>query len=535
MGEKGDVLEEADREADLLEQIPRLGHPESDKERLASWLRVAIRRFHRNLRHLAREALVQMLRAARAPQDCANAAKTYRCQGCDNTKPRSQTHKVSPPRPYAFNHEVGVDVFEIVDSVGMRFSILNAVCMGTTYHQAWIVRVSETLGSPSPHACLRAFVHGWTRWAGWPGLVRCDRRTHNRGVFSSTLAKNGVMIRLAGLEAPEQIGRVERRGEMPKKMMSKVIKDTHASGKESMDMILNECWNAANELTRHGGFAPGQWVLSRVPRSPATKGDEDECLEVSALQAHADGPTTFGVQSRYRAKAREAFVRWDCGERVRRAALRKAAPVVGSYQVGDTVSYCTEPRAGEHGLQWSVGSRLIGFEEDKNSLGETQPRTCRIICDSLPFSVAVDRLRPRTPAELLAFHCTQTKSSTPLAADAQTQEGFIGERISLCISTIADPSGTANDERDDEMSEPTQMTSAGKRKVDETAKELRASLPKPASSHASSLRLDDETQEQLTRSGKQARTTMTGVEHLKMSLFFFKKGIVSISRMDFFK
>ena len=56
-----------------------------------------------------------------------------------------------------------------------------------------------------------------------------------------------------------------------------------------------------------------------------------------------------------------------CGERVRRAAMRKAALVVGSYQVGDTVSYCREARAGEHGLQWSVGLRLIGFEKDRNS------------------------------------------------------------------------------------------------------------------------------------------------------------------------
>ena len=38
-------------------------------------------------------------------------------------------------------------------------------------------------------------------------------------------------------------------------------------------------------------------------------------------------------------------------------------PMVGSDQVGDTVSYCREPRAGEHGLQWSVGSRLIGSKE----------------------------------------------------------------------------------------------------------------------------------------------------------------------------
>ena len=177
--------------------------------------------------------------------------------------------------------------------------------METTYDQAWIVRESEN---------LRSFVHGWTRWAGWPNLVRCVRRTHNRGVLVSILGMNGVAIRPAGLEAPEQIGRVERRGEMLKKMMSKVIKDTHASGRESVDMILSDCLNTANEMTRHRGFAPAEWVLSRLPRNPTTMGDEDECLDVGALQAYADGPTTFGVQSRYRAKAREAFVRWDCGE-----------------------------------------------------------------------------------------------------------------------------------------------------------------------------------------------------------------------------
>ena len=81
------------------------------------------------------------------------------------------------------------------------------------------------------------------------------------------------------------------------------IKDTHASGRESMDMILSECLNAVDEMTRHGGFALAQWVLSRLPRNPATMG----------------------------------------------------SPLC--YQVGDIVSYCREARPGEHGLHWSVGSR----------------------------------------------------------------------------------------------------------------------------------------------------------------------------------
>ena len=165
-------------------------------------------------------------------------------------------------------------------------------------------------------------------------------------MFGSTLAKNGVVIRPAGLEAPEQIGRVERRGAMLKKIMSKVIKDTHASGRESKDMILGDCLSS------------------------------------------------------YRTKACESFVRWDLDERARRAASTNVAPLLGSFQVSDMVLCCREARAGEHGLQWSVGSRLIGFERDDNSFGGTQSRTCWVINDSVPVCVAVDRLRPCTPAEL---------------------------------------------------------------------------------------------------------------------------------------
>ena len=43
-------------------------------------------------------------------------------------------------------------------------------------------------------------------------------------------------------------------------MMSKVIKNTHELGRESMD-------NAVKEMTSHCGFAPAHWVLSRLPRN----------------------------------------------------------------------------------------------------------------------------------------------------------------------------------------------------------------------------------------------------------------------------
>ena len=38
-------------------------------------------------------------------------------------------------RPHTFSHEVGINMFEIIDSVDMRSSTLDAVCTGVAYVQ----------------------------------------------------------------------------------------------------------------------------------------------------------------------------------------------------------------------------------------------------------------------------------------------------------------------------------------------------------------------------------------------------------------
>ena len=139
----------------------------------------------------------------------------------------------------------------------------------------------------------------------------------------------------------------------------------------------------------------------------------------------------------------------------------------------------------------------------------------------------------------LTLHVDQNSSSL-LATDAQIQQGFIDERITL-NPTVAGPSRNANegedeDEQDDEMSEPTQLTRTEKRKeiqMDETAKELRAMSPVTDSSLASSLRPPDETQEQFERSSKRARTVKKGVETLQDVSYLFQKGHCEHQRNGF--
>ena len=108
----------------------------------------------------------------------------------------------------------------------------------------------------------------------------------------------------------------------------------------------------------------------------------------------------------------------------------------------------------------------------------------------------------------------------------------------LLNPTAADLSRTADegedeDERDDEMSEPARSKRTEKRKeiqTDETAKELQAPLPKADPSHASSSGPSDETQEQLERSSKQARTARKGVETLRRCLISFPEGTLRTSK-----
>ena len=106
-----------------------------------------------------------MLRAAKVPKEYIDAAKAHRCDVCEANEPPPRAQKVSRPKPYTFNHEIGTDVLDIKDNAGTFFDILNVVDYGTTFE-------------------------------------------HNRGVFWQTLSKKGVRFIAAPLESPEQLGRV---------------------------------------------------------------------------------------------------------------------------------------------------------------------------------------------------------------------------------------------------------------------------------------------------------------------------------------
>ena len=118
-----DLSKAVDREKDLLDAMPLPGtrHPSS--------------------------TLVQILRAARDPPEYIQACRHFRCDACEDDKPKQQSTKVALPKDYVFGRNLGIDVLEIKDIIDETNLCLNILDLGTTFQQVVLLRQGR--GSPS--------------------------------------------------------------------------------------------------------------------------------------------------------------------------------------------------------------------------------------------------------------------------------------------------------------------------------------------------------------------------------------------------
>ena len=317
--------------------------PATEQERREGWkqlpkrTRVALRRLHRQFGHCPQKVLTNFLRAARVDKSSVDGAKLLRCAECEETAPRRPAHKVAMPEKYSFNHSLGIDILEVLDAHGTKFQVLNMIFLGTCFQLCEVVR--ERPGQASSSTCLDALKRKWMTWAGHPEVLRCDRGLRNRGVLAQWMSSHGTQVHHAPLETPEAIGRVERHGGVVKGMARKVIAQTQAAGRASVQSVLDERCATKNSLLRHGGYSPSQWVLGKAPRGVPSLMDEEGHADLGSTQDTIDPESRFALQHQARAEAKKALVRMDTSKRVQRALLRNAKPIPYEYAVWDIVTF----------------------------------------------------------------------------------------------------------------------------------------------------------------------------------------------------
>ena len=179
MEEEGDVSEEANREAGLLEQVSLLG-PQSPRKNvqhlgfvffavlaLPSGGNIDTCDIYREKRSCRCYVLPELYQTVSVPPRFFDA-KDATTQSWDLK--HTKCHHLDPTR--------SITKWESMSSTSLTQSArASRSCMLYVWKPHTIkhgLREPETLCSPSFHACLRGFEHGWTRWAGWLGIVRCD-------------------------------------------------------------------------------------------------------------------------------------------------------------------------------------------------------------------------------------------------------------------------------------------------------------------------------------------------------------------------
>ncbi len=124
-----------DLDQDLLDALLLPGEPKLEGERRREWnkiplrVRTAIRRLHRQFGHVPNKVLIQLMRLSRMDPVYIEAAKSLRCEACENHKRTPQTAKTAMPKKFMFNQEVGLDCFE-------RYTLLNIVDQGTSFPES---------------------------------------------------------------------------------------------------------------------------------------------------------------------------------------------------------------------------------------------------------------------------------------------------------------------------------------------------------------------------------------------------------------
>ena len=166
-----DLSKAVDREKDLLDAMPLPGTPVDEAERRRSWIalplrvRTAIRRMQSTVWASIINGFGTNLACSSGSSEYIQACRHFRCDACEDNKPKHQSTKVALPKDYVFGRNLGIDVVEVKDVVDEPYlCLMNILDLGTTFQQVVLLRQGH--GSPSSRECLDSFVSLWVGWAG---------------------------------------------------------------------------------------------------------------------------------------------------------------------------------------------------------------------------------------------------------------------------------------------------------------------------------------------------------------------------------
>ncbi|CAE8632217.1 unnamed protein product, partial [Polarella glacialis] len=274
-----------------------------------------VARIHVNTGHPDPRDLIRMLCAQGTVSGAVlTTAKCLLCGTCERNKlvARNRPAKVLGHFLGMFGDKVIGDIFFTIDIKRTVRMVLGLICDSSLLHQA------GRLSSRTPPEVLQLIRTLWLRPFGFPVVLVLDQDGAFLGDVKDYFEAAGVEIRYAAAEAHHQIGRVERRNYILRRILEKVIDAMAVVDNEGFEAALDAALYAKNSGIKHYGRTPYQVAFGRVPRLPGFLLDEPSGLITASNQSES-----HVRQDIYRAEAIKAMAEAQVDSELTKAILRK--------------------------------------------------------------------------------------------------------------------------------------------------------------------------------------------------------------------
>ena len=340
----------------------------------------ALIRLHQNLGHPSAQDMARHLRYVGADEHVVKACKNLRCQVCDRNRHTGTPGPATLPSLLDMNQLVSIDVFHVFDADRVRHELLAVIDHATTFQLVCKIE------GHSAAEFTKKFTQLWGNVFGSPGTISADLETGLQAGLAKYAEFHGCKIRSAAGQAHWQQGVIERHGLWFQENIKRVI-DEKSIGAEDIDLAIQACNSAKNELRRRHGFSPKQAVFGRDPRVAeelCSGGDEERFIELMSQDRQRQKEVAI------RTAARMAFFRTQLDTKFRRSLLQRARVKRGGYRIGELVCFYRIEKVATKRGQWRGPGTIIGSEG--GNWWVSFAGRCHL--------VAEEHLRPSTAEEL---------------------------------------------------------------------------------------------------------------------------------------
>ena len=240
-----------------------------------------------------------------------------------------------------------------------KYPILSVVDTSTKFQEASVLYGERT------NDFLHALERGWIRHFGCPTTLITDK---GRGFSSDEMltwtSDINIQHMISPGEAPTRLGIVERRHAVLRKAVEIYMNDLGLQMVDGLRQALAYVLPQVNSTPSVAGFSPAQWVIGYQPAFPG------DLLAEGLNPSHLGGNLSFERVLEKRSTAKQALVKADTDQRLRRALLRRYAGSNTLLEPGQACFYWRDARHADLvKIRW-LGPATVILREDDPSTGK---------------------------------------------------------------------------------------------------------------------------------------------------------------------